>query len=174
MGRLHGERGPFIAIKAGRATHQPVGGWVLAGLHLLVGMEKVPDFERHLFPDHLRAVRALIYGDAAARANVVHRCSKGGGDPAVSDVIAGDTASGLSHDASSCVADEKSARQQLDSIWLTVPSGPRESCESLAMSGGGQSYVDLLTCLQMAGWVSPASPNATRLVGASKNRNAKK
>jgi len=91
-----------------------------------------------------------------------------------SDVIAGDKASGLPRDASSCVADEKAAQQQLESTWPTVPAGPRETCESLALSGGGQSYVDLLTCLQMAGWVNPASPNAAQLVGASKNRNAKK
>jgi hypothetical protein len=90
------------------------------------------------------------------------------------DVSADDKASGLTQDASACVSDEKAAQQQLDSIWLTVPSGPRESCESLAMSGGGRSYVDLLTCLQMAGWIKPASPDAAPLKGASKNRNATK
>ena|ERR1700761_779878 len=90
-----------------------------------------------------------------------------------SDVSAGDKASGLTQDASACVSDEKAARQQLESIWLTVPQGPRENCESLAMSGGGQSYVDLLTCLQMGGWLGPAAPGATPLKGASKNRNAK-
>jgi hypothetical protein len=89
------------------------------------------------------------------------------------DVSADDKASGLAQDASACVSDERAAQQQLDSIWATIPSGPRESCESLAMSGGGQSYVDLLTCLQMAGWIKPASPPATPLRGASKNRNAK-
>ncbi len=90
------------------------------------------------------------------------------------DVTADDKASGLAQDASACVSDEKAAQQQLESIWLTVPAGSRESCESLAMSGGGQSYVDLLTCLQMGGWVSPASPSAAPLKGATKNRNAKK
>src|SRR5262249_4540158 len=88
-----------------------------------------------------------------------------------SDVSANDKASGLAADASSCVGDERAAQQQLESIWPTVPSGPRETCESLALSGGGQSYVDLLTCLQMAGWAAPA---ATPLRGASKDRNAKK
>jgi len=89
------------------------------------------------------------------------------------DVLAGDKASGLPQDASKCVSDEKAAQQQLNSIWLTVPAEPRESCEALAMAGGGQSYVDLLTCLQMAGWVVPASPNTGQLKGASKNRNKK-
>jgi len=66
-------------------------------------------------------------------------------------VSADDKASGIADDASKCVSDETAAQQQLASIWLTVPTGPRESCEILATSGGGQSYVDLLTCLQMAG-----------------------
>jgi hypothetical protein len=91
-----------------------------------------------------------------------------------SDVSADDKASGLARDASACVSDEKAAQQQLESIWLTVPAGPRDTCESLAMAGGGQSYVDLLTCLQMAGWTSPGAPDATQLKGAGKNRNAKK
>lgn len=90
------------------------------------------------------------------------------------DVSADDKASGLADDASKCVSDETAAQQQLASIWLTVPTGPRESCEILATSGGGQSYVDLLTCLQMAGWIDPASPTAVPLRGASKNRNAAK
>jgi hypothetical protein len=56
-----------------------------------------------------------------------------------SDVSAGDKASGLAADASACVSDEKAAKQQLNSIWLTIPSGQRESCESLAMSGEGEA-----------------------------------
>jgi hypothetical protein len=91
-----------------------------------------------------------------------------------SDVSAGDKASGLASDASACASDEKAAQQQLESIWATVPAAPRDSCESLAMSGGGRSYVDLLTCLQMAGWVKPAAPDAAPLKGASKDRNIKK
>lgn len=91
-----------------------------------------------------------------------------------SDVLAEDKSSGLPTDASKCMDDEKSAQQQLSSMWLKVPAGPRESCEALAMAGGAQSYVDLLTCLQMAGWTDPGSPNPTQLKGASKNRNKQK
>jgi hypothetical protein len=90
------------------------------------------------------------------------------------DGSADDKASGLADDASKCVSDETAAKQQPASIRLTVPAGPRESCEILAMSGGGQSYVDLLTCLQMAGWIDPPSLAAVPLKGASKNRNAAK
>jgi hypothetical protein len=91
------------------------------------------------------------------------------------DVSADDKASGLAQaqDAGECMRDETSAQQQLSSTWLTVPEPARESCEGQAMAGGIQSYVDLLTCLQMAGWDNSASPPAAPLRGASKNRNAK-
>ena len=38
-----------------------------------------------------------------------------------SDVLADDKASGLVHDASSCVGDETVALQQLNTMWPTVP-----------------------------------------------------
>ncbi|MBR0871380.1 hypothetical protein JQ633_13515 [Bradyrhizobium tropiciagri] len=72
------------------------------------------------------------------------------------DVSADDKASGLSPDASKCVTDETAARQQLGSIWQTFPAGPRETCEILA-GAGVQSYVELLTCLQMNNWDSPSA-----------------
>jgi hypothetical protein len=91
------------------------------------------------------------------------------------DVSADDKASGLvqAQDAGECMRDETSAQQQLSSTWLTVPEPARQSCEGEAMAGGIQSYVDLLTCLQMAGWDNSASRPAAPLRGASKNRNAK-
>ncbi|GLR88111.1 hypothetical protein [Bradyrhizobium iriomotense] len=91
------------------------------------------------------------------------------------DVSADDKASGLAlaQDAGECLRDEKLAQQQLSSAWLTVPGPARESCEGEATAGGIESYVDLLTCLQMAGWANPAPPPAPPLRGASKMRNAK-
>ncbi|MBR0831141.1 hypothetical protein JQ596_37105 [Bradyrhizobium manausense] len=91
------------------------------------------------------------------------------------DVSADDKASGLAlaQDASECMRDETLAQQQLSSTWLTVPGPARESCEGEAAAGGIASYVDLLTCLQMAGWANPAPPPAAPLRGASKRRNTK-
>jgi len=91
------------------------------------------------------------------------------------DVSADDKASGLAlaQDAGECTRDETLARQQLSSTWLTVPGPMRESCEGEAAAAGIQSYVDLLTCLQMAGWANPAPQPAAPLRGASKMRNAK-
>ena len=73
------------------------------------------------------------------------------------DVSADDKASGLTlaQDAGECVRDKTIAQQQLSSTWLTVPGPARASCEGEAAAGGIESYVDLLTCLQMAGWANP-------------------
>ncbi|MDI3560523.1 hypothetical protein [Bradyrhizobium sp. Arg816] len=91
------------------------------------------------------------------------------------DVSADDKASGLAlaQDAGECMRDETIAQQQLSSAWLTVPGPARESCEGEAAADGIQSYVDLLTCLQMTGWANPAPPPTPPLRGASKMRNAR-
>ncbi|UVO26482.1 hypothetical protein [Bradyrhizobium arachidis] len=86
---------------------------------------------------------------------------------------ADDKANGLALPQSfaDCMRDETAAQQQLNTVWGAAPNSLRDSCEGEATSGGSQSYVDLLTCIQMAEWVkSPSS--ATRLRGASKTRNS--
>jgi hypothetical protein len=86
---------------------------------------------------------------------------------------ADDKANGLALPQSfaDCMRDETAAQQQLNTVWGTADRSLRASCEVEATSGGSQSYVDLLTCIQMAEWVkSPLT--ATRLRGASKDRNS--
>src|SRR3954451_24233615 len=65
---------------------------------------------------------------------------------------------------------ENDARQQLSTIWLTSSDAVRNECVGEATAGGSDSYVDLLTCLQMAIW-DKSSPLPPKLKGASKNRN---
>ena len=77
----------------------------------------------------------------------------------------------LSQSFDDCVRDELAAQKQLSTVWSTAPSPLRDSCEGEATTGGTQSYVDLLTCIQMAEWVNSPS-TATRLRGASKRRNS--
>lgn len=77
----------------------------------------------------------------------------------------------LAQSFGACMRDENTAHQQLLTLWQKNPGSVRDECEGEATAGGIQSYVDLLTCMQMADWVTPAS-QATRLRGASKNRNA--
>ena len=49
-----------------------------------------------------------------------------------------------------CMSDESSARDKLTQQWASFPPGNREHCERVAALGQLPSYVELLTCLQMA------------------------
>ncbi|MGY3239030.1 MULTISPECIES: hypothetical protein [unclassified Bradyrhizobium] len=72
--------------------------------------------------------------------------------------------------AANCMRDETAAKQQLDSIWQATSVALRDRCEGEATAGGFQSYVDLLTCIEMADTASALSPTSP-LKGASRNRN---
>ncbi len=50
----------------------------------------------------------------------------------------------------SCGKDERSARDELRKEWTQFLRSDRESCSALASEGDEHSYVELLTCLQMA------------------------
>ncbi|WP_315701142.1 MULTISPECIES: hypothetical protein [unclassified Bradyrhizobium] len=76
----------------------------------------------------------------------------------------------LAQSVSDCMRDETAARQQLEVAWSATKPAVRNECESEAMSDGTQSYVDLLTCIQMTDTAS-AMTSAAPLRGASKNRN---
>lgn len=52
--------------------------------------------------------------------------------------------------------DEVAAQRQLTNVWGTASIQLRNRCEGEAVAGGSQSYVDLLTCIQMAEWVQVA------------------
>jgi len=49
-----------------------------------------------------------------------------------------------------CIRDEQNARTQLASQWETFVASDRASCTQNETTGGSPSYVELLTCLQMA------------------------
>jgi hypothetical protein len=48
-----------------------------------------------------------------------------------------------------CLAAESSARDQLAHRWTEFPSGDRSHCMRYSSTGGGGTYTDLLTCLEM-------------------------
>jgi hypothetical protein len=53
--------------------------------------------------------------------------------------------------ATGCMADEQNARQVLVSQWTQFGAESRTRCMRMVSdSAGSQSYVELLTCLQMA------------------------
>jgi hypothetical protein len=72
---------------------------------------------------------------------------------------------------SGCMDDETNARQQVSDMWAKSPSDVRNQCEITATTGGSQSYVDLLTCLQAAYIVAHPNLPPGALRGASKDRN---
>ncbi|WGD50583.1 hypothetical protein QA641_34095 [Bradyrhizobium sp. CB1650] len=76
----------------------------------------------------------------------------------------------LAQSFADCMRDETAARQQLGTVWATAKPAVRDTCESEATSLGTQSYVDLLTCIQMTETASAMS-SMPQLRGASKNRN---
>ena len=80
----------------------------------------------------------------------------------------------LAQPVENCMRDETAAKQRLATIWEQNAGAARNSCEGEAAAGpsDSQSYVDLLTCMQMAGVANDASP-ATNLRGGSKTRNKK-
>jgi hypothetical protein len=86
--------------------------------------------------------------------------------------VAADKAMGLvlAQSYDDCMRDENAAQQQLPAVWLSNSDQIRNQCEGEATAAGSESYVDLLTCLQMA---DPAKPSIVGLRGASKNRNKK-
>jgi hypothetical protein len=80
----------------------------------------------------------------------------------------------LAQPVDNCMRDETAAKQQLAAIWAQNAGPARDSCEADAATGlsDSQSYVDLLTCMQMAG-VANMGVQATTLRGGSKARNRK-
>jgi hypothetical protein len=58
-----------------------------------------------------------------------------------------------------CLKDEKSARQQLVTIWSSYSASIRARCTSDTVTLGMNSALDLLTCLQMK---DDAVPNSSK------------
>ena len=63
---------------------------------------------------------------------------------------------GLSEAFDRCVRDETDALKQLQAEWSKVTGVDRSSCVAEAAVGGFASYIELLTCLEMAGDLAAA------------------
>jgi hypothetical protein len=50
----------------------------------------------------------------------------------------------------SCLGDERKARDQLGGQWTQFAPADRTNCTQVTETGGYPSYVELLTCLEMA------------------------
>lgn len=49
-----------------------------------------------------------------------------------------------------CMDDEHSARSQLEKSWADYSASDKSRCMALIRSGGGPSYVELLSCVEMS------------------------
>ncbi len=63
---------------------------------------------------------------------------------------AANAAAVLARNEDTCKRDENDARGKLQQDWGTFNAGQKNHCVTLSRLGGAQSYVELLTCLEMA------------------------
>jgi hypothetical protein len=61
-----------------------------------------------------------------------------------------DLSAGLNETVKRCVADEQQAMTQLQTQWSQFRESDKAQCTEETNIGGTASYVDLLTCLQLA------------------------
>jgi len=61
-----------------------------------------------------------------------------------------------------CMQDERDAERELQGMWSGAAPAHRETCAGEAQVGGSPSYVDMLTCLQMAQGTAPAEQASRR------------
>jgi hypothetical protein len=63
---------------------------------------------------------------------------------------AGATAGAATRDKPACEQSENNARATLEKEWSQFTPSDQTNCARLVTLGGGPSYVELLTCLEMA------------------------
>lgn len=65
-----------------------------------------------------------------------------------------------------CKKDESDARTKLEQDWSKFDAADKTHCVSLTRTGGAPSYVEMLTCLEMA-TAARKLPPADRLSGSN-------
>ena len=69
-----------------------------------------------------------------------------------------------------CVRGENDAKRQLGSVWDKTDSAIRNRCKAQAAALGTLSYLDLLTCIQMADDLKSPAPGAKTPNNPSRSR----
>jgi hypothetical protein len=91
-----------------------------------------------LFPIILTATQIVLAADSVPKFDLERTCR-------------GATAADLpGRNSASCQQDEQAARSQLEKVWSQYNAAQRSECDTLVTTGGAPSYVELLTCLEMA------------------------
>ena len=57
---------------------------------------------------------------------------------------------GIEETVADCTKDETDAKNELDKSWPQFGASDKQTCVGESSTGGGQSYVELLTCLEMS------------------------
>src|SRR5215468_8853525 len=57
---------------------------------------------------------------------------------------------GIGSDVASCTKDETDAKNELAKRWSHFAASDKKACVGESSTGGAQSYIELLTCLEMS------------------------
>ena len=93
----------------------------------------------------LATLSPIAVSDAVPKFDVVRECNFEGG---------------ASLDLDRCSRDEAAALRQLREAWAQYAGADRKACTAESTIGGFASYVELLTCLEMAGYGKNANDNS--------------
>ena len=95
-------------------------------------------FAKPLLPIFLTASHIVLAADSVPKFDVERTCRAA-------------SVSGLpGRDSASCQRDEQDARSKLEKDWSQYSATQRSQCDALVTTGGAPSYVELLTCLELA------------------------
>ena len=92
-----------------------------------------------LFPIILTATQIVLAADSVPKFDVERTCRAAVGGTGVPG-----------RDSAECQRDEQDARSKLEKDWTQYSASQRSQCDGLVTTGGAPSYVELLTCLEMA------------------------
>ena len=92
-----------------------------------------------LLPIILTASHIALAADTVPKFDVERTCRPA----AIAGVLPG-------RDSSACQRDENEARSKLEQDWTQYTAGQRSQCAGFAGLDRAPSYVELLTCLEMA------------------------
>ncbi len=92
-----------------------------------------------LLPIFLTGSHIILAADSVPKFDVERTCRAAVGE---AGVPGGDSAE--------CQRDEQDARSKLEKDWSQYSAAQRSQCDGLVTTGGAPSYVELLTCLEMA------------------------
>jgi hypothetical protein len=82
-----------------------------------------------------------------------------------------DAALSLGRSVEACISSEEAAREQLENRWAEFPGAKRVECVGVSRIGGIPSYIEVLTCLELAQDLERirSTPTETTGVGGGNN-----